>query len=515
MKRPHLISQGSLNRMLNDVDVTWMRGDYQKSLELLERASRFDPANVRILLNLGQRYGFRYQIANAELCFERAIRVAPNKAEVMAMAGSISAEFDNYSMAERFFKQALEQKNVTPDMVARLAEIYERLRRAEDAAALVERALQLDNGCPLARLIQAKLHRQAGKMAEAEAVLRPALTCASRELRIRSFYELGAIYDRQGRYDDAMTAWLDAKALLRSDAPPLLAQLKLINNILLEMKQNITAEHLARWFDYGQEIFQPPQRLALLAGHSRSGTTLLEQVLDSHPGIVSAEETYIFRFDAYAPLRFPLPKEMSILDGLDGMNNASLIKARERYFQSMSAWLGQPLGQRLLVDKNPSLQNLIPAFVRIFPETKLIIALRDPRDVILSCFMQPHWPIMTGSVSYLSLEDSVASYNLGMDVWRTLQPILKNPVLEVRYEDMVEDLETVARKTLDFLEVPWDAKVLGFDEHARKKMVRSPTYADVTQPVYKRAKGRWQHYRKYLEPHLEKLEPFVKAFGYG
>jgi len=79
---------------------------------------------------------------------------------------------------------------------------------------------------------------------------------------------------------------------------------------------------------------------------------------------------------------------------------------------------------------------------------------------------------------------------------------------------MVEDLESVARRTLDFLGVAWDERVLRFDEHARQKLVRSPTYADVTQPVYKRARGRWRNYRKYLEPHLEKLEPFVKAFGY-
>ena len=101
-----------------------------------------------------------------------------------------------------------------------------------------------------------------------------------------------------------------------------------------------------------------------------------------------------------------------------------------------------------------------------------------------------------------------------MSIWRTLAPLMPDPYLEVRYEDMVEDLESVARKTLDFLGVPWDDRVLGFDEHARKKMVRSPTYADVTQPVYKRALGRWRNYQKYLEPHLEKLEPFVKAFGY-
>jgi hypothetical protein len=99
-------------------------------------------------------------------------------------------------------------------------------------------------------------------------------------------------------------------------------------------------------------------------------------------------------------------------------------------------------------------------------------------------------------------------------MWLTLKPLIKNPFLEVRYEDMVEDLESVARRTLDFLGVPWDERVLAFDEHARKKMVRSPTYADVTQKVYKHARGRWRNYQKYLEPHLERLEPFVKAFGY-
>jgi hypothetical protein len=92
--------------------------------------------------------------------------------------------------------------------------------------------------------------------------------------------------------------------------------------------------------------------------------------------------------------------------------------------------------------------------------------------------------------------------------------MLEGRYLEVRYEDMVNDLESVARKTLDFLGVPWDAGVLGFDEHARQKVVRSPTYADVTQPVYKRAAGRWRHYQKYIEPGLKMLEPFIKAFGY-
>jgi len=84
----------------------------------------------------------------------------------------------------------------------------------------------------------------------------------------------------------------------------------------------------------------------------------------------------------------------------------------------------------------------------------------------------------------------------------------------VKYEDVVENLEGTARRTLEFLGMPWDAGVLRFDEHARNKLVRSPTYADVAKPVFKTAVGRWRNYQKYLEPHLEKLAPFVKAFGY-
>jgi tetratricopeptide (TPR) repeat protein len=514
MKRPQLVSPGSLNRMLQSANEAWERRDFQQSFELLERASRLDPANSRILLQMGQQYGRRCDYAAAERCFEKAVRVAPRKTEVLATAARLSVDFASHQLAEHFFRLALEQKDASPETFARLAELYERLRRLPEASSLVEQALQLDANCALAQLTRARLNRQAGLLEEAERVLRPILASAGREIRIRGYYELGAILDRQGRYDEAMTAFLEAKALLLPDAPPLLAQLQLIIKHLNEMKNSVSAEMLARWSDSGREFLQPAHRMAFLGGHARSGTTLLEQVLDSHPDIVSAEETDIFLEDAYATLQRNLPHETSMLAGLDTASVETLRQARERYFQSMSLWLGRPPGERLFIDKNPSLQALIIAFIRIFPEARLIVALRDPRDVVLSCFMMPHCPITTVSVTFLNLEGAVETYSRVMGIWRTLQPLVKNPWLEVRYEDMVDDLESVARKTLDFLGVAWDDCVLGFDEHARQKKVRSPTYADVAQPVYKRARGRWRNYQKYLEPHLSKLEPFVKAFGY-
>jgi hypothetical protein len=101
-----------------------------------------------------------------------------------------------------------------------------------------------------------------------------------------------------------------------------------------------------------------------------------------------------------------------------------------------------------------------------------------------------------------------------MHTWLKVRELTPSPWLEFRYEDVVADLEANARRILNFLGVPWDDKVLKFYEHAREKMVRSPTYKDVTQPVYHRSVGRWRHYEQQLSPVFKKLAPFVKDFGY-
>ena len=174
---------------------------------------------------------------------------------------------------------------------------------------------------------------------------------------------------------------------------------------------------------------------------------------------------------------------------------------------------GKPNGNRLLVDKNPALNVLIPAVARIFPEARFLVAIRDPRDVCLSCFMQP-LPLNPVSSAYLSLETTVAQYTSVMGFWRTILPRLRNVWMEIRYEDSVASLETVSRRVLAFLEVPWNEEVLRFHEHARSQPLRSPSYADVTKPIFKTAVGRWRNYQKYLEPWLTKLDPFMKAYGY-
>jgi tetratricopeptide (TPR) repeat protein len=515
MKRPSLVAGGSLQQRLQTAEAAWHRKDFQLCLDTLEAAHRLVPANTTILLQLGRIHGLRYNYAAAEQCFEQALHLAPQKSAILTAIVDYCERFRNPHLAEHYLRQAIKSPEATAKNCVKLAELYERLRRIPEATQLLEQALTLAPGDPSALLVRARLERLAGRLEAAEQALRSFINqpIPDRWIHAQSWYELATVLDRQGHYDDAMTAFVNAKNLLLPQAAPHLTELKVLQARLQVMQANVSAELFQRWIGDAPAL-APSRRLSLLCGHARSGTTLLEQVLDAHPDIVSAEETDLFLDDVFGPLKFAAPPDALMLPVLEAADLPTRRQLRANYFNNMELGFEQPLANRLLIDKNPARTFLIPAYLRVFPETRFLVAMRDPRDVVLSCFMQAQM-LNPATAADLTLAGGAKRYAETMSIWRTLAPLLTGRYLEVRYEDMVENLEPVARKTLDFLGVPWDDRVLGFTEHARKKMVISPTYADVTQPVYKRAMGRWRNYQRYLEPHLEKLEPFVKAFGYG
>jgi len=515
MKRQRLVSKGTLSRLFEQAAEAWRRQAYDETIELLERASRLDPANASVLFDLGRAYGLRYRYDAAERCLERAIRVAPCKADALAEAGRRAQEFGHYDLAKAYFERAVKEKGASADVLIALAELYERAHQIDAAAELIAQALALQPDHSPGLLAQARLKRLSGELGAAEQLTRALLENpgCDPQTRIRAWYELGAILDRQERFDEAMAAFLEAKALQRPGSTQASAILQGVQARVKELEQTISTSVLERWHETIANL-APSRRLALLCGHPRSGTTLLEQVLDAHPDIVSAEETHILHDEAYLPLSRGFPETASVLQVLDAAAPSQLQRAREDYFRFNELFLHQRIEERWLIDKNPALTVLIPAVTRIFPEARFLFALRDPRDVCLSCFMQ-HLRLNPVASAYLTLEGTVQQYASAMGLWLTLLPRMKNPWLEVRYEAMVTDLERVARQTLEFLGVPWNAGVLRFYEHARAKPVRSPTYADVTRPVYGSAVGRWRNYQKHLEPYLGGLQRFIEAFGYS
>jgi hypothetical protein len=309
-----------------------------------------------------------------------------------------------------------------------------------------------------------------------------------------------------------MVALLEAKAILRAHAAPHAATLQHMQNRAKEMEQTITTPVLDRWRADAAKLI-PPRRIALLCGHPRSGTTLLEQVLDAHSDVISAEETKMMHDDAYLPLIRDFPEGTSILQALDSVPPSLLCHARENYFHCVELFLRKKIAGRLLVDKNPALNLMIPMVVRVFPETKFIVALRDPRDVVVSCFLQA-LPLTPISSAYLSLEGTVNQYANVMGFWLEMLPRMGDQWMHVRYEKLVDDLPTVARSVLEFLGIGFEDNVLKFYEHASTKRVNSPSHADVKKPLYQTAVGRWRNYQKYLDPYMPGLERFLNKFNY-
>src|SRR5580692_3903476 len=138
MKRPQLVSAGSLKRMLQTADEAYVRGDFQQSIEIFERASRLDPANWMLLMQLGSVHGRNFDYAAAERCFDRAVRLAPDKREALSTAGRQSLGFIDPKLSENYFRRATEQPNPQPIHMVRLAELCERYHRFEEASQLID-----------------------------------------------------------------------------------------------------------------------------------------------------------------------------------------------------------------------------------------------------------------------------------------------------------------------------------------------------------------------------------------
>jgi len=506
------ISAAKLKMLEHEYNAAWGLRDMRRCEYLLGKVLEINRKSARALVLLGRVHGMQYEYDQAIEYFERAVEVSPKSEQgaVLIEAGNMAGGFFDSSIAESFFQAAVDHAGTVQAKLA-LAEYSIRLRKLDMASTLVDEALSSAPMDPVASFLWCRLHEEC--FDECLKRLSRLMNTQSPELRARCGYQLAKLLDGAGDYDGAMSALAAAKSGLMSE-----------RNIVVETRKKVRAAHrnLTKNFSEAKRdqwqkdasYFGEPRKLVLLGGHPRSGTTLLEQVLDSHPGVISAEEAENFSIFAFGPLLRTQPQTIELMELLDGFESEALHTARDSYFSSMDACLDESVGSRVLVDKNPSLTSLVPVMFRFFPEIKFVTMIRDPRDVILSCYMQSFVPLSAVSANYLTLEDTADEYVDVMSVWTEVAKYLEQSTCEIRYENMVEDLEGNARKVLAFLGLNWNEAVMEYDRHAQEKVVRSPTASAVTEKVYSRAINRWKNYEKHLEPVFDKLSGSLSALGY-
>ncbi len=465
----------------------------------------------------------------------------------LGIAAMGELEFD---LADQAFRRAMELSAKDVPMLILLAQQYQRLRRLDQARRCFELAVAADPNSAHAQIslalwhekdrqldkawecvetciaghphdgyawyVKALLLHRKGRDSEAEMLLRDLIKrdLPDPQVRISSRYLLAEILDEAGQYAEAFRQLLEAKNFARLTANT--AQLEQDYDRADARRRELLAAlkpgTIQRWRQETPAA-ENSQRLAFLGGHPRSGTTLLEQILGAHPEIRAFDEPDAFVTEIWNPLAPIGAKQSLTFAELDLLNTNRRAEMRRRYLKSLLREVEGESSAKVLLDKNPSPTLALHLWLRIFPELKVIIALRDPRDVVVSCLFQ-NLNLTALSVNFLSLERAVRHYADLMDVWLRLRELGGFDWIEVHYRDLVANLESEGRRATEFLQLSWHHSQAKFHESAGKKFFFSPTYQDVTQPLHSRSVDRWKNYAEALAPIQERLAPYCRAFGF-
>ncbi len=490
----------------------WRNGHFDRALELFDTAVRCAPTSIAVLVDASRAYADRHRIDRATALLEAAKKLSGRNPQAWFVVGESYRMAGLHGQAERCYRETLRLAERAPQAQLELAALCERRGRINEARELVDRLLRDHCGHAPAMVLKGRVLRRQSENEVAEATLRQVTDSSGLppSLRAEAYGELAELYDQADRRDEAWTAILCCKELQRPAAGPALAAANIVRERFERLHAALSADDFRQW---DAEAPSPSPRLALLTGFPRSGTTLLEQVLDAHPGIRSCEERDILATPTLQALHAGAPPIVEVTELLLRPAEGALDSARRIYLEILTSALGDGVDGKTLLDKNPALTPMVPVYLRLFPAAKVIVALRDPRDVLLSCFLRC-LPLNPVSVNFLSPELTAKKLASDLEGWLRLRELIPGRYVEVRYEDLVESLMGGVQGLLEFLELPWDESVLNYRER-RDRVVLSPSYAAVSQPIYRSAIGRWRRYETQLEPVLDQVSRLATRLGYS
>jgi tetratricopeptide (TPR) repeat protein len=520
-------------------------GQYAQALAAFERALQLAPPSAGLLYNLGALQMDRFDYQAAHLALRDAVAIAPRDARIrltfaqccydLGRREETLAAVQDWEKLEglnveltvlialllvvagaQHQAQAVVQRLLAePPQKGRAAVgfafILERLHRLGEARAVMERLDLYDRSLdadPEKLLMSAVLADRSKQHAEAFRHLSLALQNQHEFVhRYNLLYPLAKACDALGRYDEAYAA---AEEAHRSQQ----AFLEAVRGKSCEEDSqlwSLTANgchplDIATWESAGPAMEESP---IFIVGFPRSGTTLLEQVLDAHPLLQSMDEQpFLLRAVVEVTNRgIGYPAELGKL------TQAALQDIRVHYWDRARE-RARLLPGRRLVDKNPLNMILLPLIRRLFPNARIILTIRHPCDTVLSCFLQHFRSDL--ALLCRDLPTVAKSYSRAFGFWYSQLPLLRPSSYELRYEQLAADFATEVEKLSVFLELPWHQAMLAPGEHARSKgFIGTPSYAQVIEPVSNRSVGRWKHYERHFgQDVMASLTPWIEQWGY-
>ena len=425
----------------------------------------------------------------------------------------IAAAYRDLGQVDQAVEHFRRADEIAPNPVSRAAcaSLLERANRLEDAKTAAEATLALDPRSAEAQLVLAKIARREGAE-NAMSLYRTLIDNALKgSLHItpatfaRAQADLADLCEAAGEHAEAMRLY---KAANRTNAETFAAWEAETDTYRRRVEALTAAVRALPETPGGRETVQGAP--IFLVGFPRSGTTLLDQILDVHSALAVMEEKTVLDQVSEA-LGGPESERPRLAAALDAGERARL---RRLYFE-IAGRQGPARGEgTALVDKLPlNIRNLWLADV-LFPGAKVVAMLRDPRDVCLSCFTNL-FRLGPGLAGFPTLQATAELYAAVMALWQESRRRLSLDVHILRYEDLTRDLEGEARRLFAFLDLDWQEEVLDYRAAARRRYIVTPSYHQVVRPVYATSRGRWRRYEADMASVQDLLRPFVEAFGYA
>jgi Flp pilus assembly protein TadD len=485
------------------------QGNEHAALDEFEKALLFTPQDPLLLKAIGMSLVRLNRSQEGVGRFDMALRFDPNDAQIYYFKGWALAASGDQDGAKRAYERAVTLQPDYPAALAALATHSALTGELSKARQLAGRALAGNPRDPGAVIALAICDIAEGEDKAAERRLKVILDDRTvvGNPRSLSLGYYGDALDGMGRFAEAFAAYRARNEEVRALNAERLSRQK--SRAIVESLTDYLRRTPAEPWTMAPpgEVRSRAREHVFLMGFLRSGTTLLEQVLAVHPDVAVLEEretlfdvsrTYLASNDA--------------MDRFMALSGDELDRLRTQYWRKVESF-GVNTRRRGVLDKQPLNAVNLPLIARLFPHAKILFAIRDPRDVLLSCFRR-HFDVTAVMFDFLRLEDGARFYSAVMDLAEVARAKLPLDLLEHRYEDMIADFEGRVRRVCDYLGIEWTDEMRDFSAAAQSRSIRSPSANQVRRDLYRSSVESWRNYAPQMAAALPTLEPWVQRYGY-
>lgn len=482
-------------------------GDLEAAHRLLARAVERAPDDVGALNALGLCLRRLERPREAIPVLSRVVERVPSEAFAHASLGDVLLMVGRLADADTCYRASLERDPEQPVALAGRATVARLRGDVASAATWGQRALERMPGMPSAVFAVAAGELAQGRHADAALRLRSLIAGGLAPLdRADALSLLGDVLDAALQPHLAFVAYRECNDLLRAHYAPRYAGAGAASPYaerLLTTLRTLPAASALAETPVSPEV---PVHVFVI-GFPRSGTTLLEVILEGHPDVVTSQEG---EFLLQASVDFL--GDPDDLSRLVSATDAELVPYREAYWRAVRAEGLEP-DRRVFVDKYPLNVLKLPLIARLFPHARVLIARRDPRDVVLSGFRR-RFQMSAPFYELLTLDGAAAYYDRVMQIEAAAVRAFPLACRAVVHEHVLDDFEAQMREICAFLALAWTPKMGEFAERARQRRTATPSTAQLGGGLSRRSVGTWHRYADELAPVLDRLAPWVRSFGY-